>query len=471
MKKNIHGQVVALLCCILTVIATPSASQTLTLEQANIRLLEVSDAVHAARLLNASAADTAAALEGLNWPNVSVDVQRLKYQKTVTLPNMPDLSDVTIGGIPLPPEVTGAISSLGGRDIVFRRTLTRPVVTAMWPLYTGGQIHSVQEGAQAMQRQAEAIALNTRHTEQVKLISLYFGQSLAEQVHAVRCQQRDAMQWHYNDVRAMEREGVATRAQRLQIEAARDAAERGCVEAGYTLESARIALADLLRTENIVHIATPLFIFSETLDTAQAFIGKAQAANGTIRSMAAASDAASQKVNAELARWKPNVFLFGSYNMRRRDELLTEPDWIVGVGLKYDLIAETDRRRSVSAARNAFEASRRTLDETRNQVRTGVASIYMKLENARQQYLLLESTEALARENARIQSIAFREGQNTIADIIDAETMLTAALVERAAAAYTYDVMLAQLLDATGELDRYFQLMKNADRTIAGNTL
>jgi len=436
----------------------------MTFEQALARLNDVSDAVHAARLMHASRADTAAATLGLNWPTVNLDVQRLRYQKTIELPKLPDLSGVMLEGQPLPPEIQYGIASLSGRDLEFDRTLTRPVVTALWPLYTGGQISSVQEGARAMQRQAAAMAVNAENTEQVKLVSLYFGQLLADQVEEARCQYRDAMQRHLDDVVAMEREGVATRAQRLQIQAARDAAVRGCVDAGHTLQAARIALSELLRLDDTVPVSSPLFVITTPLDSRQSFIDRGLNDNAQIRGMAAASDAIAQTVRAEQARWKPTVYLFGQYNMKRRDEVLTQPDWVAGVGMKYDLFAETDRRHSVSAAKHAHEAALRALEETRTQIRSGIAAAYERLESARSQYLLLESDEALARENVRIQTLSFREGQNTPSEIIDAQTRLTAVLVERAAAAYSYDTTLAQLLDASGRLAEYVPLMQRADR-------
>ena len=69
-----------------------------------------------------------------------------------------------------------------------------------------------------------------------------------------------------------------------------------------------------------------------------------------------------------------------------------------------------------------------------------------ELETARQQYVLLDSSITQAQENLRLQELAFREGQATSLDVIDARLGLGGAQVERAQAAYQYDVALAQLL-------------------------
>lgn len=80
--------------------------------------------------------------------------------------------------------------------------------------------------------------------------------------------------------------------------------------------------------------------------------------------------------------------------------------------------------------------------------------------------MLLDSSIAQAQENLRLQELAFREGQATSLDVIDARLGLGGARVERAQAAYQYDIALAQLLEVSGQMDRFEEFRRRADEVI-----
>ena len=91
---------------------------------------------------------------------------------------------------------------------------------------------------------------------------------------------------------------------------------------------------------------------------------------------------------------------------------------------------------------------------------------YNAVDTARRQYLLLESSISRAEENLRLQDLAFREGQATSLDLIDARLSLGGARIERAQAAYQYDYALAQLLEASGQADRYEDYLRTAEKVL-----
>lgn len=461
--------VIGLTACLLAAqaMAADLPAKPINYAEASSRLDAVSDAMKAADALRDSRADTAASLASLNLPTVSLAVQAFRYQKTIESASLPALDDVTANGQPIPKPIQDFLGSLPNVKFSYTQDVVRPVISALWPIYTGGKISSAQEGAKALQRQAEALAEHAHDTEQVKLATLYFGQRLAEQLQQVRCQVRDGMEQHLSNAQALEKQGMATRAQRMQVEVARDNSVRGCQQAGRTLESARIALANLLRTEQALTLSSPLFLITRPLDSRDTYVKRADERNAQLRSLDAQTEGAAQAERAERAKWKPEVFVLGEYNLKRDHQVLIDPDWIVGIGVRYELFSNIDRQKGISAARRLREAAQDAANEARTQVRTAVATAYEALMGAREQYDMLQSTEALARENVRIQALAFREGQGTATEMIDAENLLAGALAERAAAAYNFDVTLAQLLDATGQMDQYPTLMRSAETHVA----
>ncbi|UUZ55710.1 biotin/lipoyl-binding protein [Massilia sp. H-1] len=71
------------------------------------------------------------------------------------------------------------------------------------------------------------------------------------------------------------------------------------------------------------------------------------------------------------------------------------------------------------------------------------------MENARLRYLSMGSSIELAQETLRLSQVAFKNGQATSSDVADASLNYTKSRLERAQAAYEYDLALARLLGTT----------------------
>lgn len=335
------------------------------------------------------------------------------------------------------------------------------------PLYSGGQIPAAQQAAAAAERQAAAERDGQAQSLATQLVQAYFGQQLAEYALAVRRDVRDGMQRHLDDAGKLEREGFATRAQRLQATVARDKAEREYRKALDDLDSARAALAVLLHQDRPARPTSRLFVSSAPAAPRPAFLAAALERHPQIQRLRAMTDQAEQGVRVQQARFKPVVYAFGQYDMNRDNALITDPDWAFGIGLKYTFLSSADRSRQISAAREQQAQAEAGLREAGNQIEIGVTQSWNALETARTQFLLLDSSIEQARENLRLQELGFREGQSTSLDVIDARLALGGAQVERAQAAYQYDLALARLLEISGQADRFDDYLRKADRTVS----
>jgi outer membrane protein TolC len=89
------------------------------------------------------------------------------------------------------------------------------------------------------------------------------------------------------------------------------------------------------------------------------------------------------------------------------------------------------------------------------------------VETSRRQFMLLGANITAAEENVRVHTLGFREGQATATELIDAQVALSVALTQRAAAAYEYDLALAQLLAASGRMNDYAQHIARADQRMS----
>jgi outer membrane protein TolC len=433
-------------------VATPGTA--LSFDEAAARLAGVSDALAAADAHVRGQQDLFDATRSLRLPRLTLEARWLEFQKTLDLP-VGSLAPVAAEfGLPDP------------LHFQKRESRFRPVLTTVLPLYTAGQIPAARSAAGAAVEEAQAGRDAAGQSQILLLAQSYFAQQLAAQALRVRLDVRSGLEQHLGDTEKLEGEGLATKAQRLQATVARDRADREYQRALSTYETVTAALARLLRSDAPVSTSTQLFVIGEPLETLAAFQRSAVERHPGLARLRAVSEQASQGVRAQQAELRPQVFLFGSYDLDRHDELLSDPDWALGVGVRYALVSGTDRARHVSAARETEAQASLSSREAENEVMIGVIRAWNDLDSARRQFLLLDSSIEQTEENVRLQQLSFREGQSTSLDVIDAQLALGGALVERAEAAYDYDVALARLLDVSGQLERYPEYLAKANRVI-----
>jgi outer membrane protein TolC len=333
------------------------------------------------------------------------------------------------------------------------------------PLYTGGAIPAVQKGADAAVGIARAKQAGGQDLSRVNLVRAYFGQKVASQLTVSTREQLEAFDRHLSDARKLEAQGVLAHARVLEVEVARNTAQRAHEHARSEEAIATDALARLLDQPAGVTASTPLFVHTEPLPPLQRFLDgidqspRAQGAD-------AAKNAAQAGVDLARSRYRPQAFAFGSYNANRNNALPTEPDWIAGVSLRMTLLSNFNRQKALSAARENQAAAADAAAQARRDVAGEIVRAWNIAEAARRSFLLLDANLAAAQENLRVQQLSFREGEVASSALIDAEAALSTVRTQRLAAAYEYDLGLMALLAASHRVDDYSDFMARADRHV-----
>lgn len=452
-------RILAIVAIVALTVSAPLAAQDSTAIPldyfaAQQRLLEQSDAIAASQANVRGKEAQVGATSTLGRPEVDFEAQLLDYQKTLYLP---------LGSLRPVAESYGIEDPLRFQR---REIAVRPIVTATLPLYSGGRITGTKAGAQAQLGQARAEQNGTVNKVLLQLAQAYYGQQLAEQALGVRRDVLAGLDRHVADAIKLEREQFISRAQRLQAEVARDDAAREFEKAVADLATANIALAALLRAPQGVRPTTPLFIISQPLEPLETYRAAALDSHPELDRLRALGAEAEAGVTIQKAEQRPTIYGFGQYNFDRRDALLTDPDWTVGIGLRYKLASGLGRNQAVEAARQAALQAQSGLQEARTQIEVGVAKAWNEAEAARRRFLLLDSSLELAGENLRLQSLSYREQQATSLDVIDAELGLGRARIQHGQAAYDYVMALAQLLDLGGEIARLPDYIARADKEV-----
>jgi outer membrane protein TolC len=422
---------------------------------------------------------------------VSLDAQLIRYRKTFDLSlsdaldrAQSDLGAAIPGLISDLPGVPGDVLNAVGQRLqaalpeIFAAlphdirlqvddTTFRPTVTALQPIYTGGAIPALRRAAAANVDLAEARRQEALNLESVNLARAYFGQVLAAEALKIALETRDGFDLHLKNARRMEEEGMLSRAQTLQVEVARDAAQRQVNRAELEHENAVASLARVADVEAGVTPTTPLFVNRDPVGPAAVFLDSASQSNSRLVQAQAGRDLAEAGADLAASRMKPSVYAFGTYNMNPDDSLPTEPDWAFGLGARYTLMSSLDRRRMLGAARAQASAAGEVERQARDDARLLVTRAYNQVELARRQFLRMDSSLEAARENLRVQEVGFREGEATAASVIDARNLLGTARLQRAAAAYEYDLSLSALLAAAGSDQTLNDYLQRDDRISA----
>lgn len=343
---------------------------------------------------------------------------------------------------------------------------TQAQLTAVWPVYAGGRIRAAQRAAAAGVDEAEA---DTRYTSGQlfsELVRRFYGAQLARAVRTLRANTLASLTEHLRQAELLEREGQIPRAEKLHAQVARDEADRELMTADSQVDIAQAALAGLFGGKEPAIPASPLFLVSEAFPPLDTFFLASEEHHPALAKIDSKHDLASAGVAVEKGRLKPEVYLFGAKELNRSDLTLLDPDWAAGVGVRIVLFERSDRLHKLAAAKLQVRRVELLKDDLRDKLRILVEKSYREADLARRQYASLSTTHELAQENLRVREAAFREGQGTSLDVVDARLTLMRAEIARALSTAEYTVALASLLEASGQPDRFIDYEVQATERI-----
>jgi len=416
-------------------------SEDLSFEAARAALLAESDKLEAAEANINRQAFELEAVETLGYPDLTLNVTQIYGRKSF------DLSALPIGVNAYDYDFDGPRSSL----------------LMTWPIYTGGKIGAAQKVREAELSGAKAELLETEEQLDFQLVARYFGLRLAALVENLRETQLEQADRQLDRSRRFEAQGQISAVERLSAQVSRDEVARDTVKAQRERESAEAALARMLRQSSAPRSTTPLFVVTSPIEPLAVWLREAELSNPTLALIKSKGQAADQGITVAKADYLPQVFAFGQYNLITADLTPIEPDWIAGIGVNFKLFSRENRASKVGAAQahtgqvDALEA------ETVNSIQGAVETAWLRVDQAREQFLLFDSAVELARENLRLRERAFEEGQSVTIDVNEARNSLIRVETGRAQIAYEFVVSLAALLEASGQIGRFPEFMQRAE--------
>lgn len=447
------------------------ANEGLSYEQALQKLHQQSDAIQAANYNVNSEQARRESLDDLNLPtlNITAGIQAYSLQRELDVEPLQQAAGQVIAGVDqlLPSSV----------DLDFNSVNPSAAITSSWLLYSGGSTSAAQRLADAGVAIAKAERTGTIEHQDKILATVYYGYLLAENVLAIREDVLKGVERHLHQAIRFESEGVLSKVERLHAQVAYDEARRNLAQARADFGIADMTLQRLLRSPQSIKPLNKLFVITKPLAPLEDYLKAGISDHSQLAKVRAKRRQAQQSKNIQEARWKPKIVAYGSYNLTQEDADLSnplpllEPDWVVGINISYPLFDRYNRRRLVGAAQGQVDRVNALERELETNINTYIEKSYRSVERTRDQFMLLNSNIELAQETLALRERLFEEGMGTSLDVVDARLAAARAQTQRAKAAYGFVVSLVDLLEASGQLQRFKDYVNRADiqLSIKGN--
>jgi len=446
---------------LLTGASRASEKREMSFEKALVVLQNKNETLMAARMEEGRRGYEKAAAWGLYFPKVEFGMQYTRIDEPISI-DLSDIRSVILGLHPAVPQTMVPSFELQVQDDHFWKSH----VNAIWPVFTGGQIKAVNRAADAFLDEAKEKVRFTESTLTTELVKRYFGLRLARKVTDVRRQVLEGLDKHLYQAKKLEENGMIARAERLHAEVSRSEAERGLKRAQRDENIAQTALAGILSSQDNIVPTSTLFFLRE-IEPLEVFRFRAVGNNPILNQIGAKREAAHQAYRKELGTLSPQVFLFGRHELHREDLTVLEPEWAVGVGFKFTLFEGGTRANRAQAAKSTETRVSLLEQRAKQDIETLVEKRYQELMKALDQLDVLDTSIVSAREYLRVRTRSFEEGFATSLDVVDAQLALSRIEIETLVAVYDFDVALAELLEVSGESEKFEAYRARADLEVS----
>jgi len=326
------------------------------------------------------------------------------------------------------------------------------------PVYTGGRVEGAIRAADH-NREAAGRDLEAGVKDLVlEASSAYWQLVTARESARVLAEAVAAFEAHLKQTKDRQQVGMAARNEVLLVQVERDRAELSRLAADG---AAQVANANLVRLADLppdsqVEPIEPLAAPAEPRPDLEALVkealdGRPEAA--ALRSRAAAAQAA---VKVARSAALPQASLSAGYDYARPNGRILPPveewkgSWNVGVSLSITAFDGGRTSAAAAQARAQAEAVRRQLEDLERRIRLEVTSRVLDLGTSRATVEVAARNLEAAEENLRVSRDRYHEGLIASFELLDAETALLHAGLDRTTAATQLRLAQASLRRAVG---------------------
>ncbi len=288
-------------------------------------------------------------------------------------------------------------------------------------------------------------------------VSSYYGVYATQEAVVSTQQAEKASQSSLEAARARLRVGSATRADVLQAQTAFSQAQLNRTQAEGDAANARGILANALgfEADRPLQIAAPPDIPAQKL--AEQAVGQRSAMAKAKRPDLAAAQAqvraAQSNIRVQEAAGKPSLSAFASLDALQSSPGADPRSGAVGLQLNIPLFTGFRNTYQIRQAREQVEVQTASRDKLASDVTLDVWRSYQDLTTQRQALMTATELVASAQENYNVALARYKAGVGNIIDLLNAQTALASAQLQRIQANYRWNLAKATLARAIGMLE------------------
>ena len=307
------------------------------------------------------------------------------------------------------------------------------------PLFTGGALLNARSAASHGLRAAEAQTRRTGDETRYAVTGAYVNLLQARAALKVAEDGRAQMQSHLDDLEAMFEEGMIIESDIMRARVQMSEVELQRNTTDHLVELAQAALAFQMGIDPRTSIDTvdPLTSAGVADRSLEEWTERALAARPDLLAISESVKAAGNGVAIARAEYLPQLVFVGSYGWDRPDRSYAPEfyeHWSATIALEmniFDWFGRENRVREANAVRREAEHGVAMMKDA---VVLDVRRSYLELDEARQAVGIAEGGVLQARESLRVTRESFRSGVASNSDVLDAQTALTTAEMNRVAA-------------------------------------
>lgn len=436
-------------CLFLVLLCSSGWAENLTYNQAKQSILNNSYSVQANASLNDADQLNAEAVKYLGLPRIDLNGQAYSFETKTKVPlttlknNLTDGLTQRINNPVVDDVIHQAVNDFipNSADVTAKDHDTRASLSMIAPLYTGGLITSTKNIAQLQANRSKVGLSQQIDTQKFEIIQVYFNAQLQKTLWEVAQFNLDTFQNHVNNAYKLEQQGFISKGQRMQFEVARNDALLALNTATTQKQNSLFELQKLLQTNADLNLTTPLIIPHTSMPILKIEQSK------LLQKMQLDTQLAQQNIKIQEAEIKPKLYGFGEVDQHK--------NWVVGIAAQYNLLSGINHHKQIQAAQAQAQATQYIQERTAQELETLAFKSSHQLQEAQQTDVLLKQNLQAAQENLRIQTLSYREGMGTVAQIIDAQNALNRIKAESATNTYRYIMALATLLQINGDIDQF----------------
>lgn len=349
----------------------------------------------------------------------------------------------------LDPSVLSGLMGDGGADRIYvgQQDIYNINISIQQPIFAGGALLNSYKIAQLSE---EAEGWNFRRDEnrvRYDVIGAYLGLVKAGDYSTITGESIKQMQAHITDLENLLQAGMIIRNDllRAQVQLSNVRLLHSRANNGVQLANAHLChlLALDLETEIVpVEIPESLYQLDGNLDS---YTMKAWRNRPELRVMEINKSIGKRLIDIQRGKYLPTLALIGNYDWKRPDRQY-EPEfygsWNISLALQMNLFNWGSTHFNIQKAKISHNQISESYEMLAEGISLEVKQAYLNLNEAREALQIAEENIVQADENFRVTSENFHEGLATNADLLDAQTLLTRAKIERATV--HADLLLAQ---------------------------